>query len=78
MNDKSLSHYLSLPYTILLTPDEDGAWFAEIPLLEGCMTQGDDRAEALALIDEAKALWLETALAEGIPIPEPSPVRHAS
>lgn len=78
MSDKPLTHYLSLPYTIQLTPDEDGSWFAEIPLLEGCMTQGDDRAEALALIDEAKALWLETALAEGIPIPEPSPARQAS
>jgi antitoxin HicB len=35
------------------------------------MTQGESREEALVMIDEAKELWLETALEEGIPIPEP-------
>ncbi len=38
------------------------------------MTQGDTRVEALEMIDDAKRLWLETALAENIPIPEPEPV----
>jgi antitoxin HicB len=71
MTNKTLEYYLSLPYTIELTPDEDGYWFAQIPLLKGCMTQGDSREEALVMIDEAKELWLETALEEGIPIPEP-------
>ncbi len=61
-------------YPIELTPDEDGVWFATIPLLKGCMTQGDSREDALVMLDEAKALWLETALAEGIPIPEPAGV----
>lgn len=69
--NKTLEYYLSLPYTIELTPDEDGYWFAEIPLLRGCMTQGANRAEALEMIDEAKLLWLETALEEGLEIPEP-------
>ncbi|MBK8023654.1 MAG: type II toxin-antitoxin system HicB family antitoxin [Chloroflexi bacterium] len=32
-----------------------------IPLLKGCMTQGDSRPEALAMIDEARDLWLEAA-----------------
>lgn len=36
------------------------------------MTQGETREVALEMIDEAKTLWLETALAEGMPIPEPS------
>jgi antitoxin HicB len=69
MND--LSYYLALHYIIALTPDEDGYWFAEIPLLPGCMTQGANRAEALEMIDEAKLLWLETALEERMEIPEP-------
>jgi len=71
MISKSLTYYLSLPYTIELTPDEEGFWFVQIPLLKGCMTQGASREEALEMLDEAKALWLETALEEGIPIPEP-------
>jgi len=36
------------------------------------MTQGDTREEALTMMDEAFALWLETALEEGVPIPEPA------
>ncbi|MBK8024693.1 MAG: type II toxin-antitoxin system HicB family antitoxin [Chloroflexi bacterium] len=74
MMNKTLEYYKSLPYTIELTPDEDGVWFAAIPLLKGCMTQGDSREEALAMIDEARDLWLETALEEGISIPEPTGV----
>ncbi len=71
MNDHSLDYYLSLPYTIELTPDKGGVWFAAIPLLKGCMTQGDSREDALVMLDEAKELWLETALEEDILIPEP-------
>ncbi len=73
--NKTLEYYLSLPYTIELTPDEDGYWFAEIPLLRGCMTQGASREEVLTMIDEAKILWLETALGEGIEIAEPTPMK---
>ncbi len=72
--NKTLEYYLSLPYTIELTPDEDGYWSAQIPLLKGCITQGESREEALAMIDEAKELWLETALEDGISIPEPTGV----
>jgi antitoxin HicB len=70
--NKALDHYLSLPYPIELIPDENGYWFARIPLLRGCMTQGATRTEALDMLDEAKVLWLETALNEGIDIPEPA------
>lgn len=69
--NEMMGHYFSLPYTIELTPDADGYWFASIPLLPGCMTQGASREEALRNIDEAKHLWLETALAEGKEIDEP-------
>jgi antitoxin HicB len=74
MKVKTREYYLSLPYTIELMPDENGVWFAEIPLLKGCMTEGDSREEALVMLDEAKELWLETALEEGILIPEPAGV----
>jgi antitoxin HicB len=71
MTSKSLERFLKLPYTIELTPDVEGYWFTQIPRLPGCMTQAPSRSDALNAIDEAKTLWLETALAEGIPIPEP-------
>jgi predicted RNase H-like HicB family nuclease len=68
---KNLEYYLSLPYPIELIPDEDGYWFARIPLLKGCMTNGINRMDALEMIDDAKRLWLETALSLGMTIPEP-------
>jgi antitoxin HicB len=73
--NRSLEYYLSLPYPILLIPDEDGFWFAEIPLLPGCMTQGASREEALVMLDEAKTGWLIGALRDGDDIPEPEPFR---
>lgn len=73
MTTKDLNYYLSLPYPIELIPDEAGYWFARIPLLEGCMTNGESREDALTMLDEAKGLWLETALELGKAIPEPEP-----
>lgn len=74
--NKTLEYYMSLPYTIELTPDEDGYWFAEIPLLPGCMTNGENWDDALAMVEDAKRAWLTTALEMDIPIPEPEPVAH--
>jgi antitoxin HicB len=71
MKNKDLAYYLALPYTIELTPDQDGFWFAEIPLLDGCMSNGTSREDALVMIDDAKIAWLTTALELGLPIPEP-------
>lgn len=75
MKNKTLDYYLSLPYAIQLIPDINGTWFAAIPLLKGCITQGDSREEALEMLDEAKLLWLETALDENMAIPEPEPLQ---
>lgn len=69
--NKDLDYYLSLLYTIELTPSDDGFWFAEIPLLSGCMTNGSSREDALLMIDDAKIVWLTTALDLGLLIPEP-------
>jgi predicted RNase H-like HicB family nuclease len=69
--NKDLDYYMSLPYMIQLIPDVDGYWFAEIPLLDGCMTNGETQADALAMIEDAKRAWLTTALELGLPIPEP-------
>jgi len=66
-----LEYYMNLPYTIEFTPDIDGFWFAEIPLLEGCMTNGENWQDALEMIQEAKKAWLVAALDLNMPIPEP-------
>lgn len=56
--------------------DESGRWIADVPDLRYCSAHGETPAEAVAEAQEAIALWLETAHAEGIPIPRPSD--HAS
>jgi antitoxin HicB len=71
---KGLDYYLSLPYSVRLTRrSEDGDTFyvAEIPDLPGCMSDGKTEQEALNMVEEAKRLWLEAALKDGLDIPEP-------
>ncbi|GIK65003.1 MAG: hypothetical protein BroJett018_27970 [Chloroflexota bacterium] len=68
--NKTLDHYMSLPYTIEIIPDE-GAWFVRVKELKGCMTEVDEWDEILPMIEDAKRLWLEVALEHGDPIPEP-------
>lgn len=70
MKNKDLNFYLKLPYTIEIVP-EDNVFFVKIKELEGCISQGDTIVEAYQMITEAKRLWLETALEEGINIPIP-------
>ncbi|MGK7930686.1 MAG: type II toxin-antitoxin system HicB family antitoxin [Microcystaceae cyanobacterium] len=69
---QSLEYYLNLPYAITLYPESEGGYVAEIKDLQGCLTQGETLEETMNNINEAKALWLETAYDEGDTIPLPS------
>jgi antitoxin HicB len=71
--EKTLDYYMSLPYTIEMRQDSEGGWFVRVKELRGCMSEGDTPEEAATMIREAMELWLEVALEEGIPIPEPRP-----
>jgi antitoxin HicB len=71
MKMKTVDEYLRLPYTIELRPDNDGSWFVAIKELPGCMSVGDNPEDALTMIHDAQRAWIETALEENIPIPEP-------
>ncbi len=42
------------------------------PDLKGCVAVGETREEALANLEEARRLWLETAHEHGDEIPSPS------
>ena len=57
--------------TILYWSDADGAFIAEVPELPGCMAHGATQADALAQVNEAVQLWLDTAKEFGDPIPQP-------
>ena len=51
--------------------DADGGYIADIPDLRACSAFGASPTEALAQVEVAKAAWLDTARAEGTPIPVP-------
>ena len=44
---------------VVIEKDETGYYFAEVPALPGCLSQGKTREEALANIKEAIEGWLE-------------------
>lgn len=73
---KALDYYLNLPYAILLIPsdEDDGGWLAKIPDLPGCISFGDTKEEALAMIEDAKMGWITHRYEAGYPIPEPQPI----
>lgn len=56
---------------ILYWSREDDCYVAEAPELPGCMAHGATQELALKNINEAIALWIETAQEFGDPIPEP-------
>ena len=58
-------------FRVLIEPDEDGVFIAEVPSLPGCISQGATREEALANAREAIVLYLESLEAHGDPIPPP-------
>jgi hypothetical protein len=50
-----LDYYINMPYTIEIIPDvESGGFVAKIVELEGCITFGDTREEALQMLEDAK------------------------
>ncbi len=51
--------------------EEDEGYIADIPDLEFCSAFGNTPEEAVREVQIAKAAWIETALAEGIPVPPP-------
>ena len=52
--------------------DEDEGYIADIPDLEACSAFGNSPEEALAELEKAKAAWLDSAKARGLPIPPPT------
>jgi antitoxin HicB len=72
--NKDLDYYLKLPYPVTVVQDEDGSWFAEIPLLKGCITSAETWEELQKMILDAKTLWLRVALEDRLVIPEPEPI----
>lgn len=59
-------------YEVIIYWSNEGQIFvAEVPELPGCMAHGDTQELALAHVNEAIQLWIDTAKEFGHPVPEP-------
>lgn len=59
-------------YEVIVYWDKvDEIFVAEVPELPGCMVHGETKVVAMQNAETAIELWLETALEDGVTIPEP-------
>ena len=63
---------MKLVYPACFYPDESGAYTVVVPDLQGCVTQGNDFANALEMAVDAASGWVLTALEDGEDIPNAS------
>ncbi len=56
-------------YKVILEAQEEGGFTIYVPVLPGCVSQGETEEESLANIKEAIELYLESLRARGISPP---------
>lgn len=56
---------------IIYWSQDDRAYVAEVPELPGCMAHGESHSDALANVEDAMDLWIDTAKRERRRIPSP-------
>jgi len=62
---------------VVLEPSEEGGYTVYVPSLPGCISEGDNREEALSNIREAIELYLEPTEDDGIALDEAEVVELA-
>ena len=66
---------MKLVYSAIFTPWENGEGFTVIvPDLPGCVTEGDNLADAIEMAVDAASGWILGELEEGNTIPSPTPI----
>jgi len=70
--DSRVEAILRRPYHRVVTGEPIEGYLGEVPELPGCATAGETPEEAIRNLEEAMAVWVESALAHGDPIPEPA------
>lgn len=69
---RTIDEYMKLPYKMELIPDsEEGGYVVSYPDLPGCMSTGSTIGEAIKNAEDAKRVWIEAAIEDGIIIREP-------
>jgi predicted RNase H-like HicB family nuclease len=60
-----------MKFRVVIEPDEDGIFVAEVPALPGCISEGRTRNEAIENIKDAIAAYFESLKIHSEPIPPP-------
>ena len=66
-----------LGYQIQIYQDSDESWIAEVPDLEGCVSDGDSPEEALQNVKDAINAWINTAKKNGWSVPLPTKIENS-
>ena len=68
---KIIEDYLGLPYSLMITPDDEG-YGIEVIELPGCVTHAQHWEEIPQQVREAMTSWIGSVLQHGeeVPLPE--------
>ncbi|HEX5417743.1 MAG TPA: type II toxin-antitoxin system HicB family antitoxin [Chloroflexota bacterium] len=72
-----VQEYLRRPYRMEVRGNPEDGYLAVAPELPGCLTAGATPEEALGMLKDAMASWIEAALVAGDRIPEPDDDRYS-
>lgn len=76
---KTLKDYMKMSYRMEIVKDEDeGGYAISYPDLPGCITCGETLEGAIKNAEDAKRVWLEAALEDGVEIHEPDSLQNYS
>ena len=69
---KTLEEYMKLPYRMEIEEDTyEGGYVVSFPDLPGCLTCAESFDEILPMATDAKRIWFEAAIEDGVEIQEP-------
>ncbi len=63
-----------MEYSVVLHPSEEGGYWAEVPALPGCYSQGESVEEAIEHVKEAIAAYLDVLRESGLAAPNDAQV----
>lgn len=58
-----------LKYTVIIEEGRESGYVAYVPALKGCVSRGATKEDALSNIKEAKEVYIEALLEDGMPVP---------
>ena len=77
---EKLQYYMSLNYPSQITKIDEadgGGFLIEVPMLKGCMSDGETVEEAYNNLEEAKKEWFTYMLENNLAIPEPDDAAYS-